>query len=170
MTFFPVPFVGGVCENAVGEDGKGTRPLAGTGAAVWTGETGSDQVKRTVLELVDTTVGHISPYANIARNGATLYPRVLFMVDEIPNPATVSVRHTITTKPRRGTYDKDPWRSLELPSLQSNTIEKEHAFATYLGESVIPYATLDPLTAVLPINKERTRSRARRERSVWHCN
>ena len=153
-TFFPNTS-SVIFARRVGEDGKGTS-LGGL-VEVWTGPAGSDQVKRTALELVDTTVGHISPYANIARNGATLYPRVLLMVDEIPNPATVSVRHTITTKPRRGTYDKDPWRSLELPSLQSNTIEQEHAFATYLGESVIPYATLDPLTAVLPINKERTR-------------
>ena len=135
----------------VGEDGTGT-PLKGS-VENWTGPAGSAQVKRTVSKLADVSEGHLSPYANIARNGATLYPRVLLLVDEISNPATVSVGHTITTKPRRGSYDKEPWRSLELPPLHSNTIEQDHAFAAYLGESVVPYATLDPLTVVLPIKK-----------------
>ena len=135
----------------VGEDGNGV-PLKGE-VEVWAGPTGTDDVRRTVMELADTSSGHVSPYAKIARNGATLYPRVLFFVNEIPNPATVSVGHTITTEPRRGPQDNEPWRSLELPELQGNTIEEEHVFSAYLGATVAPYACLDPLTVILPLKK-----------------
>ena len=39
------------------------------------------------MEITRYTSGdHVSPYAKLSRQGATLFPRVLFFVDEIPNP------------------------------------------------------------------------------------
>ncbi len=149
-TFFPnVSSV--IFAKRLGEDGKGV-PLAGE-MEIWEGPTGTSEVERRISALVDTGQGHVSPYAKIARNGATIYPRVLFFVNEEPNPATVSVGHTVTTSPRRGVYDNEPWKSLELLPLQGNTIEEEHVFATYLGETVVPYACLAPMTAILPFKK-----------------
>ena len=123
----------------------------------WIGVTGSANVKRVDMQISDTSGDHVSPYAKFARNGATLFPRVLFFVEEMPNPATVSVGNTITTNPRRGVYDKEPWKSLDLPSLNANTIEREHLYDAHLGETLVPYATLEPLKVILPARTGSTR-------------
>lgn len=151
--FFPVPSSVVFAERR-GEDGKAT-PLAGT-VRQWVGETDTPSVRRVDLEITDTSGGHVSPYAKLARNGATLFPRVLFFVNEVSNPAIVRVGNTITTNPRRGVYDKEPWKSLDLLGIQGNTVEKEHAFEAHLGETLVPYATLDPLKVILPCKRGST--------------
>ena len=148
--FFPVPSSVVFAERR-GEEGK-ARPLAGT-VRQWVGATGSASVRRVDLEISDTSGDHVSPYAKFTRNGATLFPRVLFFVNETPNPATVRVSNTITTEPRRGVYDKEPWKSLDMPALNGNTIEEEHSFDAHLGETLVPYATLDPLKVILPVKR-----------------
>ena len=151
--FFPVPS-SVVFAKRTGEDGT-AKPLVGT-VGQWVGTTGSANVRRVDMEISDTSGDHVSPYAKLTRNGATLFPRVLFFVNETPNPATVSVSNTITTEPRRGVYDKEPWKSLDLPALHGNTIEQEHFFDAHLGETLVPYATLDPLKVVLPVKRDAT--------------
>lgn len=149
-TFFPNASCV-VFAKRTGEGGK-ARPLAGT-VWQWVGDTGSANVRRIDKEISDTSGDHISPYAKLTRNGATLFPRVLFFVNETENPATVALGNTITTEPRRGVYDKEPWKSLNMPSLHGNTIERVHAFDVHLGETLVPYATLEPLKAILPIKR-----------------
>ena len=105
------------------------------------------------MEITDTSGEHVSVYADYTRNGATLFPRILILVDETANPATVSLGNTTTTNPRRGVYDKEPWKSLDMQALTGNTIENEHVFRAHLGESLVPYSMLDPLRAVLPIKR-----------------
>ena len=148
--FFPVPSSVVFAERR-GEEGK-ARALAGT-VRQWVGATGSANVKRVDMEITDTSQGISSRYASQTRQGSTMVPRVLFFVNEIPNPTTVRVGNTITTSPRRGVYDKEPWKSLELPALNGNTIEKEHFIDAHLGETLVPYATLDPLQVILPIKR-----------------
>ena len=137
-----------VFSRRIGEDGQ-AQPLKGE-VEVWSGPTGSSSVCRIDMELVDSSSGYKSRYAKIARNGATLYPRALFLVNEVSNPVTVGVGRTVTTNPRRGTQDNEPWKSLDLADLENNTIEEDHVFNAYLGETIIPYACVDPLKAVLP--------------------
>ena len=60
---------------------------------------------------------------------------------------------TVTTQPRRGVYDKQPWKSLSLTNLYRNTVEEEHLFDVHLGETVLPYGTLNPLKALLPMKR-----------------
>ena len=87
----------------------------------------------------------------ISWNGATIYPRCLFFVSETENPAIVRAGQTITVNPRRGSKDKDPWRGLDLTALEQQTVEASHLFDVHLGATLVPYATLDPLKAVLPL-------------------
>ena len=148
--FFPVPS-SVVFAKRMGEDGT-ARPLAGT-VRQWVGATGSARVWRVDRELSDTSGDHVSPYAKLTRNGATMFPRVLFFVNETPNPATVRVSNTITTNPRRGVYDKEPWKSMDSSALSGNTVEKEHLFDAHLVETLVPYATLDPLKVILPVKR-----------------
>ena len=146
--FFPVPSSVVFAERR-GEEGKATA-LAGT-VRQWVGATGSGNITRLDMEITDTSAGIASPYAKLARQGAVIVPRALFFVDEIPNPTGFHQGGTITTNPRRGVYDKEPWKSLDLQTLDTRTVESEHVFDAYLGETVVPYATLDPLRVVLPI-------------------
>ena len=146
-SFFPVP-AAVVFARRSGEGGKAT-PLAGQ-VERWLGEPGEDSDRRKRVAIVDTSTASISPYGHFSRNGATIYPRPLFFVEEIRNPAIIAAGQTVTVNPRRGVQDKSPWRDLDLTAITGQTIEKTHLFNVHLGETLVPYATLDPLKAVLP--------------------
>ena len=149
-TFFPVP-ASVVFARRSGEDGKAT-PLAGQ-VERWLGEPGEDSDRRKRVAIVDTSTASISPYGHFSRNGATIYPRPLFFVEETRNPAIVQAGQTITVNPRRGSQDKEPWKSLDLATVSEQTVEVAHVFDVHLGETIVPYATLDPLRAVLPLKR-----------------
>ena len=55
--------------------------------------------------------------------------------------------------PRRGSQDKAPWKTLDLSAISEQTIESSHVYDVHLGETVVPYATLPPLKAVLPVRR-----------------
>ena len=149
-TFFPVP-ASVVFARRNGEDGKAT-PLAGE-VELWIGNSGAADVIRSRVSITDTSVEGASPYAGFSRQGATMVPRCLFFVEETENPAIVQAGQTITVNPRRGTYDREPWRSLDLTVITYLTIEHRHVFDVYLGETVVPYAVRNPLKAALPFKK-----------------
>ena len=147
-TFFPIP-ASVAFARRVGEDGKAV-PLAGE-VERWLGKEGAPDIRRTRVGITDTSVLGESPYVSHARNGATIFPRCLFFVEETENPAFIQAGQTITVNPRHGVHDKEPWRSLDLDVITGQTIEKAHLFDVYLGENVVPYATLGPLKALLPL-------------------
>ena len=147
-TFFPIPS-SVVFARRNGEDGKAT-PLVGE-VDRWLGNAGTTDVQRSRESIVDTLIGGGSVYSGHSRQGAVIVPRCLFFVEETTNPAIVQAGQTITVNPRRGSQDKDPWKSLDLATISEQTIEAAHVFDIYLGETVVPYATLDPLRAALPL-------------------
>ena len=149
-TFFPVP-ASVVFARRSGEDGKAT-PLAGQ-VERWLGEPGEDSDRRKRVAIVDTSTASISPYAGLSRQGAVIVPRCLFFVEETRNPAIVQAGQAITVNPRRGSQDKAPWKSLDLATVSEQTVEVAHVFDVHLGETIVPYATLDPLRAVLPLKR-----------------
>ena len=95
-----------------------------------------------------------SPYGPRALNGATVYPRCLFFVEETTADTTFIAAGTALFNPRRGSQDKKPWKTLALVELAESTVETVHVFDVHLGETVAPYVTLPPLRAVLPISTE----------------
>ena len=101
--------------------------------------------------ITDTSVRGDSPYAGLSRQGASIVPRCLFFVEETENPAIVQAGQTVTVNPRRGSQDKQPWKSLDLTAISDQTVEESHVFNVHLGETVVPYSTLNPLRAVLPL-------------------
>ena len=149
-TFFPVP-ASVVFARRVGEEDMAT-PLAGD-VERWLGKAGAADVKRTTAAITDTSAPGGSPYEGYSRLGAILYPRCLLFVEQIENPAVIQAGQTITVNPRRGSQDKKPWRDLNLTSITGQTIETAHVFEVHLGETMVPYATLKPLTAILPVRK-----------------
>ena len=112
-TFFPVPAsVVFARKCPLGTAGK---PLANP-VELWWGRAGAEDVRRESIGITDTGIGGDSPYAGLSRNGATIFPRVLFFVNETTNTAVVQAAPTITVNPRRGSQDKVPWKDLETIS------------------------------------------------------
>ncbi len=148
--FFPVP-ASVVFARRVGIVSP-AQPLAGE-VERWLGNAGSPQVQRQSIGITDTSAVGESPYAGYSRQGATIVPRCLFFVNEVENSATVQAGQTVTVNPRRGSQDKAPWKNLDLTAITSQTIESSHLFDVHLGETLVPYATLEPLTALLPLKR-----------------
>ena len=109
------------------------------------------------MPLTDTSVVGDSPYAQHSRQGATIVPRCLFFVEETESAVTVQAGQTITVNPRRGSQDKNPWRSLDLTEITGQAIEMQHVFNVHLGETLAPYVMLKPLRAVLPFKHSDTK-------------
>ena len=149
--FFPVP-ASVVFAKRTGEIGDAT-PLVGK-VELWLGNPGLDADRAARTRIVDTSEQGDSPYAEHAGQGAVIVPRCLFFVEEAENPAIIQAGQTVTVNPRRGSQDKEPWRSLDLTEITGQTIEKAHSFDVHLGQTLAPYVTLDPLKAVLPIRRD----------------
>lgn len=149
-TFFPVPSCVAFARRT-GEVGEATA-LSG-GVERWIGEAGSSNVRRERAGITDTSEVGESPYAGYSRQGASIVPRCLFFVNEIENRAVIQAGQTITVNPRRGSQDKAPWKNLDLSEISEQTIETSHVYDVHLGETVVPYATLPPLKAVLPVRR-----------------
>ena len=147
-TFFPVP--ASVVFARRGSVATPARPLAGT-VERWEGSAGADDVQRVDAVITDTGVVGDSPYAKYSRNGATIFPRCLFFVEEIDNPAVIQAGRTVMVNPRRGALDKEPWRSLDLTAITGQSIETQHVFDVHMGETLVPYAMLEALKAALPV-------------------
>ena len=148
--FFPIPASVAFAERT-GVVG-GARPLTGS-VDRWLGTTGTPNVRRVPATITDTSAGGVSPYADHALQGATIVPRCLHFVNEVENPTIIRAAQTTTVNPRRGSQDKEPWRSLDLTAITGQTIETAHLYDVHLGETVVPYATLPPLKAALPIKR-----------------
>ena len=151
--FFPVPasvvFARRLDEASV------ARPLAGE-ILRWEGPAGGEDVRQVVTSITDTSEGEISPYGARSRQGAAIVPRRLFFVNEVENPTIIPAGQTVTVVPRLGGQDKKPWKELDLSAITDQTIEETHLFDVHLGETVVPYATLDPLKALLPLKHGET--------------
>ena len=149
-TFFPVASCVVFAER-IGENAGGA-PLAGI-AEQWQGTAGADNVRRVGRGLTDTSVSGDSPYDGYAHQGASMRPRRLFLVQETVNTAIIQAALTVTVNPRRGAHDKAPWRTLDLTAITEQTIESRHLYDIHMGETVVPYATLAPLQALLPMRR-----------------
>ena len=88
-TFFPIPASVVFAKN-LGLVAKAV-PLAGE-VERWIGKAGAPDVKRTSVGITDTSVSGDSPYSGHSRNGATIFPRCLFFVEEIEKPRNHSGR------------------------------------------------------------------------------
>lgn len=147
-TFFPIASSVAFARRTP-RGGKPT-PLVGE-VERWRGKTGADDVRRERVPIVDTSAAGASPYAAHARQGATIVPRRFFFVEETENPTIIQVEPIVMTNPRRSSQDKAPWNAIDLTAITGEAIEPAHLFDVHLGETVAPYAALDPLKAVLPL-------------------
>ena len=90
-----------------------------------------------------------SPYHEEFHNGATMFPRLLCVVERPPSGVLGVNMHAPIVLSRRST--QEPWKS--LPLLQDN-VEREFLRTLYLGESIAPFRLLNPVEAIIPWNDE----------------
>ena len=149
-SFFPIASCV-VFSRSTGQSGI-ARPLTGE-VERWHGRPGAQNPLRLHRAITDTSAGGVSPYSAYARQGAPIRPRRLFFVEETDNPAIIQAGQTVTVNPRYGAQDKEPWRSLDLTNITGQTIEVSHLHNVYLNETLVPYETLNPLQALLPVQQ-----------------
>jgi len=122
-----------------------------------------------------------SPYRQRFRQGASVVPRVLFLVEALP-PGPLGMKSgTVAVRSVRSAYEKLPWKDLDA---LEGVVESEFVFQLYLGEHVLPYRTLPAARAVLPwdagvlLDRENPRLELypglsrwwRQAEEVWRCN
>jgi hypothetical protein len=100
-------------------------------------------------ESLELTGGqHESPYRERFRQGASVVPRVFFLVEEQP-PGPLGLKFgTVAVRSTRSAYEKYPWKDLDA---LEGILESEFVYPIYLGEHILPYTALPPAKAVLPL-------------------
>lgn len=94
-----------------------------------------------------------SPYRRVFRNGATLFPRRLVLVEPAPMPGMLPPNPEFPMiRGRTGAQDKAPWKNLEPPK---GTVEWIFLHPVLLGESIAPFRVLTPQQAVIPYDIEK---------------
>jgi len=91
-----------------------------------------------------------SEYRGAFRQGATLVPRMLCLVQPVTVGRLGGSAAAPTVESRRTPQEKSPWK--ELPSLRGQ-VESEFLRPVYLGESIAPFRTLEPVLAVIPFTE-----------------
>ena len=93
-----------------------------------------------------------SPYRRVFRNGATLFPRRLVLVEPAPTPGMLPPNPEFPmVRGRTGTQDKEPWKTVEPPQ---GRVKKEFLYSVLLGESIAPFRVLTTQQAVIPWDAE----------------
>jgi len=92
-----------------------------------------------------------SAYRKAFRQGATMVPRVLCVVEPVPVGRFGGSASAPQVRSRRTTQEKPPWKS--LPLLEGN-VEAQFVRPLYLGESIAPFRLLEPVLAVVPWDEE----------------
>jgi SAM-dependent methyltransferase len=92
-----------------------------------------------------------SPYFSRFSAGATVFPRVLFLVEHDQAPfGTAAGQRAIRS--RRSPREREPWKHLRG---LHGAVEEEFVLPLLLGESILPFLCLEPLRAVIPWDGQR---------------
>lgn len=95
---------------------------------------------------------HKSPYATRFAQGATLVPRFLCFVEELPAGPLGHAAGEIRVRSRRTAFEKAPWKT--LPTLEG-VVEAHFVMPVYVGDTVLPYRPKEPLRGVIPWDGQR---------------
>lgn len=91
-----------------------------------------------------------SAYRKLFRDGATLYPRSLTLVERRRMGRLGANESMPPVVSRRSPQEKEPWKS--LPSIVGN-VETAFLHPILLGESILPYRLFQHFEGVIPVTK-----------------
>ncbi|KAA0094708.1 SAM-dependent DNA methyltransferase [Mycolicibacterium sp. P1-18] len=89
-----------------------------------------------------------SPYKSVFRQGAVLAPLMALFVTKVSAGPLGAGAGRVSVTSLRTNLEKEPWKS--APSLSAK-VESQFICPVYLGSTVLPYRSLDPRSAVLPL-------------------
>ncbi len=92
-----------------------------------------------------------SAYREAFRAGATLFPRMLCLVERRSLGWLGSDPSAPLVMSRRTTQEKDPWK--RLPGIE-NRVEAEFLHPVLLGESILPFRVFHAFEGVVPVDAE----------------
>jgi SAM-dependent methyltransferase len=92
-----------------------------------------------------------SPWADRFRNGATIFPRMLFFVSRQAAGPLGMPAGRVAARSLQRVNDKKPWK--DLPALEG-VIEAEFIRPVLLGESVLPFRIAKAFDAVIPRDRK----------------
>lgn len=113
----------------------------------WAQASASVTISSHTSRAFDLTDKPKSPYANRFKQGATLVPRMLTFVTREKSLPLGQMKGRTAVVSRKTSLDKEPWKS--LPALRGS-VEDNFLFRTHMGETILPFRPLEPLTTVLP--------------------
>lgn len=91
-----------------------------------------------------------SPYREKFKQGATLVPRRMVIVERLPVQGKLGGNELAPrVRGRTSSQDKKPWKDLDPIE---GPVEAEFLRPVYLGESIAPYRVLSQVTGVIPWN------------------
>ena len=94
-----------------------------------------------------------SAYRSAFRQGATLVPRMLCLVERQAVGRLGGDPTTPSVKSRRSSQEKNPWKS--LPGVE-HRVEADFLHPVLLGESILPYRVFRPFEGVVPATRDGT--------------
>jgi SAM-dependent methyltransferase len=120
-----------------------------TGSGPWASVADGIEIAQRTVTAMGADGEHGSSYGDRFRNGATLYPRMLVLVDKgAPNPLATARQRSVRS--HRSPQEKLPWKN--LPDLTGN-VEAHFIHSVLLGESIVPFQVMTPLEGVIPWSK-----------------
>jgi hypothetical protein len=90
-----------------------------------------------------------STYRTIFRNGATLYPRMLCLVEHRASGRLGVDPSMPPVRSRKTAQDKKPWKEV---SAVEHRVEAEFLFPIYLGESILPFRIFKSFEGIVPVD------------------
>jgi hypothetical protein len=90
-----------------------------------------------------------SPYRKIFRDGATLYPRKLCLVDRVTRGRLGSNPKMPLVRSRSSLQQKEPWNKLDPVE---HAVEAEFLRPVLLGESIVPFRLFRIFEGVVPVD------------------
>ena len=126
-------------------------PLAPGQVEIWSTPAGTKESVRTTEPLHHDDGEFYSPYAEHTMQGPSIVDRRLFFVSTSPNNVMAAAPETQQTHPRTSKQDK---KHYSVNDLDNKVLHNDNLFEVYLGESMVPFVALPPLTASLPASKQ----------------
>lgn len=149
-SFFPVPASVVFGERTAGR----SVPLNGV-PEVWAGRVrGRNPSSAEAMPYITRSAGAAavdmgrgSPYAPRFAQGATVVPRMMFLVEPDPDSPLGAGAGRLAVRSRRSVGEKKPWKDIQT---LHGTVERQFVLPMHYGDTLLPFRLLEPVTVVMP--------------------